>query len=393
AEPGKTVQVEQTRIQHLEGHQQQLNDRVSRYQQELQGMGTQALEEEIGSIRNQLSEVDNEVAELGQQLQATQQQISQSREHNENIVEALNGSRSDLQSQQGRLSSLEALQEDALGKGESAVSDWLDQNGLKDAKRLAETLDVEQRWQTAVETVLGFHLQAVSVDEAGNLGQALAGLDKGAIGIIERGAVKNSSTRDLATSLAQFVRSDWSLDSLLAGIYTADSIDQALSLRGQLQAHESIVTAEGVWLGPNWMRMTRNTDEQAGVLQREAEIRDTEKRIAELTARVDDLQQQLDAGRDALHAHERSRDETQASLDAANRQHAEYKSTLGSRETALEQMRSRSQQIETQLGELHGQLEQDSSAVQEARARLQEAEAAAAKLDAERAQLQQRRDI
>lgn len=392
AEPGKTVQVEQTRIQHLEGHQQQLNDRVSRYQQELQGMATQALEEEISSIRKQLSEVDSEVSGLGQQLQATQQEISQSREHNENIAESLNGSRSDLQSQQGRLSSLEALQEDALGKGESAVSDWLDQNGLKDAQRLAETLDVEQRWQTAVETVLGFHLQAVSVDETGNLGQALAGLDKGAIGIIERGAVNNSVTRDFATPLAQHVRSEWSLDSLLAGIYTADSVEQALSQRAQLLAHESIVTAEGVWLGPNWMRMTRNTDEQAGVLQREAEIRDTEKRITELTTRAEDLQQQLDAGRDALHAHERSRDETQSSLDAANRQHAEYKSTLGGRETALEQMRSRSQQIETQLGELHGQIEQDSSAVQEARVRLQEAETAAAKLDAERVQLQQRRD-
>ncbi|WP_126454674.1 chromosome segregation protein SMC [Sulfuriflexus mobilis] len=392
AEPGKTVRVEQTRIHHLEAQQQQLNDRVSRYQQELQGMGTQGLEEEIDAIRSQLRDVDAEVNGLGQQLQSTQQQISQSREHNESLVKTLNASRSDLQSQQGRLSSLEALQEDALGKGESVVSDWLDRNGLKDAQRLAETLEVERRWQTAVETVLGFHLQAVSVNEAGNLGQALAGLDKGAIGIIERGAVNNATVRDFATPLSQYVRSEWSLDALLAGIYTADSIEQALSLRGQLQAHESIVTAEGVWLGPNWMRMTRNTDEQAGVLQREAEIRDTERRIGELTAGVDDLQQQLDTGRDALHAHERARDETQQSLDAANRLHAEYKSTLGSRETALEQMRSRSRQIETQLSELRGQIEQDSSAVEEARARLQEAEAAAAKLDAERAQLQQRRD-
>ncbi|MDT8403019.1 chromosome segregation protein SMC [Sulfuriflexus sp.] len=392
AEPGKTVQVEQTRIQHLEGHQQQINDRVGRYRQELQGLETQALEDEINSIRTQLGEVDSEVNGLAGQLQSTQQQISQSREHNENIVETLNASRSDLQSQQGRLSSLEALQEDALGKGESVVSDWLDQNGLKDAQRLAETIDVEQRWQTAVETVLGFHLQAVSVDDAGNLGQALAGLDKGAIGIIERGAVKHAAVRDFATPLVRHVRSEWSLDSLLAGIYTADSIEQALSLRGQLQAHESIVTAEGVWLGPNWMRMTRNTDEQAGVLQREAEIRETEKRIAELTAHVDDLQQQLDAGRDALHGHERARDEIQASLDTANRQHAEYKSKLGSRETTLEQMRSRSQQIESQLGELRAELEQDSSALQEARARLQEAEATATKLDVERAELQLRRD-
>lgn len=392
AEPSKTVQVEQTRIQHLEGHQQQLNDRVNRYQQELQGMGTQSLEQEINAIRVQLNDVDTEVNGLTQQLQTTQQQISHSREHNETIVAALNSSRSDLQSQQGRLSSLEALQEDALGKGESVVSDWLDQNGLKDAQRLAETLDVEQRWQTAVETVLGFHLQAVSVDEAGNLGQALAGLDKGAIGIIERGAVNKTASRDFATPLAQYARSEWSLDSLLAGIYTSDSIEQALSLRSQLQAHESIVTAEGVWLGPNWMRMTRNTDEQAGVLQREAEIRETEKRIAGLTARVDDLQEQLDTGRDALHAHEQSRDEIQASLNAANRQHAEYKSTLGSRETSLQQMRSRSEQIKTQLDELNGQIEEDSGAVQEALARLQAAEAAAIKLDAERAQLQLRRD-
>lgn len=393
AEPSKTVQVEQTRIQHLEEHQQQLLARVSRYENELQELGTQVLEQEIKSLREQISSVDKEISNHTEQLQNCQQQISHCRQQDEQFVEKLDSARRDLQSQQGRLSSLEALQEDALGKSEGAAAEWLDQHGLQNARRLAETIVVEQRWQTAIETVLGFHLQAVGVEEAGNLGQALAGLSEGAIGIIERkGANDHNCQRDIAPSLAQFVKSDWPLDSVLAGIYTADSIDQALTLRSQLQAHESVVTAEGVWLGQNWMRMTCNTDAQSGVLQREQEIRDAEQHISTLATEVAELQRQLDEGRQALHEHEQHRDDLQATLDASNRKHAEIKTVLGSKQTSLEQLHARYRHIQTQLDELRGQLDQEASAVDEAHRRLQQAESQAATLDQERAQLDQRRD-
>ena len=393
AEPGKTVQVEQTRIQHLEDHQQQLHTRVTRYQEELQQLGTADLEREIANLAEQQTNANTAIENKSQQLTECQQQITGQRENNETHVTVLDTARSGLQEQQGRQASLKALQEDALGKGDTDITDWLGQHGLNDAKRLAESIKVESHWQTAVETVLGFHLQAIGVEETGDLGSALSALDKGVLGIIDKSANVNSAANsNIAPSLSEFVTSDWSLNSLLSGVYTAETVEQALSLRSSLSSHESIVTADGIWVGPNWLRMTRNADERAGVLQREQEIRETEQQISELSNQVAEQQRLLDEGRDALHGHEHRRDELQTELDTANQQLSSIKAELSNRETRLEQLRSRASHIQNQLVELGGLLESDTQAVDSAKGRLQQAESEAEAIEKQRGELEQRRD-
>ncbi|MCK4743371.1 MAG: chromosome segregation protein SMC [Sulfuriflexus sp.] len=393
AEPGKTVQVEQTRIQHLEDHQQQLHTRVTRYQEELRELGTDNLEREIAGLSEQQSNAAAAINSKSQQLTECQQLIASQREHNETHVTALDSARRGLQEQQGRQASLQALQEDALGKGDADITDWLSQHGLNDAKRLAESIKVESHWQTAVETVLGFHLQAIGVDETGDLGSALSALDKGVLGIIDKSANVNSAANsNIAPALSQFVTSEWSLNSLLAGVYTAETVEQAISLRTSLSSHESIVTADGVWIGPNWLRMTRNADERAGVLQREQEIRECEQQINDLSNQAAEQQRLLDDGRTALHGHEQRRDELQVELDTVNQQLSSIKAELSNRETRLEQLRSRAVHIQNQLTELGGLLESDTQAVDSAKGRLQQAESEAEQIENQRGELEQRRD-
>jgi len=393
AEPSKTVQVEQTRLQHLEQHQQQLESRVDRNQSELNELGGQSLEEEIAVLQEQCATAVESIDAENEQLLQNREQISQQREVIEQHVHGLDGTRSSLQEQQGRLASLDALQEDALGKHESAITEWLSEQGLENAQYLAEFIQVERQWQSAAETVLGFHLQAIGVDNASHLTDALASIEKGAIGIIERHANNvTSSARDFAPSLLQYVSSDWPLDGLLSGIYVAESVAEAMALRTNLQAHESIITMDGVWVGPNWLRMSRNADEQAGVLQREQDIRDAQKVIAELGAQVEEQQSLLEVSRDTLHEQEQRRADIQSTLDTMNQSLSDLKSSLSSRETALQQVRARGQQIETQLAELKTQLEQDKATEQQARERLREAESKAAIIDTQRSELEGRRD-
>jgi len=393
AEPGKTVQVEQTRIQHLEDHQQQLHMRVTRYQEELRQLGTDDLESEISHLQEQQTNATEDVTRKAEQLTECQQLIASQREQNETHVTALDTARRGLQEQQGRQASLNALQEEALGKSDTGITDWLGQHGLNDAKRLAESINVDAHWQTAVETVLGFHLQAIGVEQTGDLGSALSELDKGVLGIIDKAAnVNTAASSNIAPPLSEFVSSDWSLNSLLAGVYTAETVEQALDLRSSLSSHESVVTADGIWVGPNWLRLTRNADERAGVLQREQEIRDCEKQIEELGNQVADEQKLLDEGRDALHSHEQRRDELQVELDTTNQQLSSIKSDLTHRETRLEQLRSRATHIQTQLSELGGLLESDTEAVDSAKQRLQQAETEAATIEGQRTDLEQRRD-
>ena len=68
---------------------------------------------------------------------------------------------SSVQNDRGRLTSLEALQEAALGTSSEQVNRWLRRRRSTSSRRLAQELVVEAGWERAVETVLGPYLQAV----------------------------------------------------------------------------------------------------------------------------------------------------------------------------------------------------------------------------------------
>src|SRR5699024_3282550 len=68
------------------------------------------------------------------------------------------------------------------------------------------------------------------------------------------------------------ITSTRNLAGLLSGIYCAKDLPQALALRSRLQANESLITPEGLWIGPNWLRVALGFDEKAGMIQRQEEI-------------------------------------------------------------------------------------------------------------------------
>ena len=80
---------------------------------------------------------------------------------------------------QSKYVALEATQKAALGQSDESIESWLISSQLGDAKRVAQIIDVEEGWETAVEMVLGDYLQAVCVDD---IKKATESLDKFSIG-------------------------------------------------------------------------------------------------------------------------------------------------------------------------------------------------------------------
>ncbi|NIV75976.1 MAG: chromosome segregation protein SMC [Gammaproteobacteria bacterium] len=264
---------------------------------------------------------------------------------------------------------------------------------MQDAQRLGEAIEVDEEWERAVETVLGFHLEAVGVERLGDLPAALDELEQGALGLIDRSArVSQAPGRAIGAPLTDKVRCEWQLDSLFAGISTAQSLQEALDLRPRLAAHESVITPEGVWIGPNWLRAARDADEKAGVLHREHEIRALSAELEELNTSVEALQQQLDAGRERLDDLERERRELRARLDSAQADRGEIQAGLSAKTTALEQARARSERIRHETAEVRRQMETQSRALDEAHARLRAAESQVGDVEQARARLLERRE-
>ncbi len=393
SEPARQAEVERTRIQHLEQRLAQLQQRSEKLQQELAESSPERIEQEIGELQRTLAETEQDVARAQQTLETHQGRIAELRDATHQRSHQLDEIRSRLQDLRGRSASLEALQQAALGKEEGAVSQWLSREHLQDAPRLAEELDVESGWEQAAECVLGSHLEAVCVEGVEPLAGVLGEFDEGTLTLFDTAANHAAGTAgDKAPRLTDKVRAPWPLDSLIGGVYVAGSLPEALALRPRLAPGESVVTRDGIWLGPDWLRVVRDSDARAGILQREHELKQLAAEIETLSRESLRIQEQLESERQRLQELEMERDSVQAAFNQANRAHAEAQSRLQARQSQLAQARARHERLESELHELRGQMEADSEALQAARRTLEEAVGRMGDLEQQRERLAARRD-
>jgi chromosome segregation protein len=385
AERAQSVQVERTRIDHLERHLQQIDNRLQRLQQERENLDSTTLDDEVEQLIGAAREEETRATEQQSLLLGAGRRISDIRDgiqRDEQEVAGLQSAHHDLR---GRLSSLETLQQAALGQRSGQVSGWLDSRGLAQAPRLAQEIEVESGWERAVETVLGFYLEAVCVDGLDNAEALLAGLDHGAIALFDtRAAAATPPSNETPASLAGKVRSPWPVGSLLDGVYAAETLGEALAGKDSLQARESIVTRDGIWLGRGWLRVARDVDERAGVLQREREIAQLREEGAGQAARIESLRNAIGEARAALVAAEQEREALQEAYNQAHRRAAELQAGLAACQSRIEHHRTRSQEVGREAEELHGQKSGGQEEHAAARDRLQEAQAAIELLSRER---------
>jgi len=369
AEPRQRAEVQQSRIQHLEQAVQRQQNRIGQLEQERQSLSAGPADEEIESLSEQLAETEMVMAEHEQQADIVVDDLRLSRERSDELAGQLNEMRSALQQARGRQASLEALQQAATEDSDKAVGDWLRGAQLEHQPRLLEQLEVDSGWQLAVETVLGDYLQAVCVDDVGSLGELLGTLEKGQVALVERNHYAGASGDYLASK----VRDRGLAANLLAGVRVADDLSAAMALRGSLAAGESIVTPDGIWLGGNWLRVTRVAGEQGGVIARQQELETLSARIATEQARIEELEAELAAAKEHAGQLEELRQQQQRELQAATRQHADYSARLSAHRAKVEQLNARRERLEADIEEARQQFRLEQESIAEARQILSEA--------------------
>lgn len=391
AEASRVSQVEEKHIEHLEQQLQHMHERLARFETEEKALSSDEVAQEISRISQQISEHESGLVKLQTQLQEKLADIGEQRKTNNDLSSQLDESRSELQSLVGRHASLEALQQAALGKSGGAVNEWLDRQGLTGLPRLAEGLEVEAGWERAVETVMGASLEAICIDGMDPVLSVLSEFDHGVLGIIDTSSTSGPADRGANTLLSK-VSSALPVGGMLSGVYIADNLQQALGIRNTLGANESVVTPDGIWMGRSWLRVSRDPDEKAGVLQREQELKQLGDELKQLRNNTRELEQRLDEGHALLQDLEEQRDNMQNRISEANQQYAEVKARLGGREARLEHVTSRTTDIKKEAEELRQLVSRDTTKLSEARQRLQDVQANLKTLETERLQLSAQRD-
>ncbi|GAB4393090.1 MAG: chromosome segregation protein SMC [Gammaproteobacteria bacterium] len=394
ASANQQAQLQQARLQHLQQNHHQVEQRITRLTDE--------------QAHHDFSEIQNLIDELQQQQQALLEQqqhkqtqladikdrITEQRDLNQENRQALDGVRGELQQLKGRYASLEALQQAALGKRNQAVVGWLAQHQLADNPRLAQGLNVEAGWETAVETVLGNYLQAVCVEQFSRVSELLTGFDEGQVILMN---VHSSNTETTSTAnankLSSKVQAQWhNAYDLLNQVFIAEDLAQALNLQSQLQAHESVITRDGIWLGANWLRVSRDEDQQQGVLQREQELKQLADEIAQTEQRVNELEQQMTRGREQLVDYEQQREALQQRASELNAQVAEHTAQIKVQEGKFNQLSQRSEQINQELTQLQQQAQQQQADINQTQQQLQTAQQALQEQQQQRTTLEAQRE-
>ena len=391
-EPAQAAEVQRTRIENFDRTILDLTQRKEKFEQELQSISPEKFNEEISVLQQQMESISAEAESHKELLASSQQQITHAREEIVSLNNALHSKRDDLQSMRGRCSSLEALQQAALGKEDSDLNQWLNAQSLTDAPRLAEELNVEAGWERAVESVLGHYLQAVCIDDMTNLASHLTQLENGSIALFD--TTNNTSSGGVsANALIDKVKSNYNLKSVLGHILVANSLDDALSMRSTIESHQSVITPEGIWLGQNWIRYVKNDASESGIIQREQEIKSLHQGIDSLDVDVKGLQAKLEEQQQQLKTVESERDSHQSMLNQTTRQLADAQAQLNSKKTNRQQVESRQQNLQAEFTQAEEKIIQAQNESKQARGKLQHALDSMAELETKRNDLSQQRDV
>ena len=385
AEPRRQAEVQQSRIAQLEQSLERLSERQRRLGEELQQLAADPEDAAILELSEQLAagELEHEALQLAEEQQA--ERLQQLREELQQAGQAQQQAQGELQRLDGRLASLEALQQAALDPGQGA-GEWLREQGLQQRPRLAEGLRVEAGWELAVETVLGADLQAVLLDDFAGLD--FSALEQGELRLLSpaRGSMRN------AGSLLDKVEASHDLSPWLAGVRPVESLEQALAARAQLAEGESLISRDGYWVGRHFLRVRRAAEADSGVLARAQELERLQLEREEREAALAQLDERLLGLRDEQRRQEEQREQQRRQGQELGRQLAELKARLSASQAKAEQLGLRRRRLHDELQEVAEQRALEQEQLGEARLHLQDALDAMAQDNEQRESLLASRD-
>ena len=304
AEARRALAVAETESTASAQNERSLKDRIARLVSERERLEEQALGGASARARAEVESLRERARGAEAEQERAEAAVRERRQAQREVGEALAQKRNELATDAGRLESLDALMRaETIGQAADA---WLSEQGLSEARRLAAVLEIEKGWEWAIEVVLGSQLAAVGVEhlDAGRL-DALRQLGAGSLTLADMGPADTpAQPGTLAARLSAGAPA--MVIELLNGIHTTDSPEAAWSQRDRLRPGESLISADGTWIGRGWLRVSRPVDEQEGLISREREREHLQQRVQDLTRSVNESEVERDAAEQALYAAEQA---------------------------------------------------------------------------------------
>ena len=389
------AQVQTSRIEYL----QQLIARLNNRAQELTRLASDQPKQEGQLVEQMALEIDGletQSRSLDELMAECREELSVARQATQGSEQSLESARGQVQELRQQSANLQAIQDAALGSHVPEAENWISDNDLSSAQRLGQNLSVVPGWEGAVESVLGRFMQALQVDDLTGFAGTLSQLAEGDLALVESRATDAVDARNEALALPT-VRSllrDRSLagSSLLYGVFAAESAEVALSKRQQLAPGQSIITREGFWVGPDWMRALHDADQTQGIIERGRAIESLALEIEEAEAQLATLVDQRQEARVQVETLEAKREELQRQANELNQSLSDRRTDHGVTRVKLEEAAARQEQLRKESAEVAEQLAQEKSRLEQTRSALAIAETVRSEQSVVKADLTEQRE-
>lgn len=398
----RTLEVETTRITQLDEQINRNGIRLERLKEELDVISMDEHQLRLEELSSEEMRISEHGENLAAKLENTNNTILEMRATIEDSTTQLGELRNRSTEVRGNLTSLQVLQQAALGKKDEKTTQWLERQGYMAEPRLAELIQVENGWELAVEAVLGSTLEAVCVAGIETLSAALDNLEQGRLTFLNKAAYPQSNGESInpiaeANPLAAKVnfadrQHQACLEDLLTGVYVANNLTEALSQRNRLKPGESIVSRDGIWVGPNWLRVRRLSETEGGILSREQEIQEAREQLNAFEAQIEVLENQLSELKQQQNAKEQERETLQKEIQKNTTERADVKAEHNSVKSQLEQMRQRKSQLSAEVLELDDQILQDKRNLKTSKDKGEQARHDKIKLELRRQEMQEKKE-
>lgn len=360
AQVQQQIQLLAAESRNIDEQSRTLKTRRDRLATERQGLAAPDTER-LAALRTQSAAADEASAVAEARLQELSDEVPALDERRRQQQEAANRESARQNELAARLEALRALQEKVQTEGK--LKPWLAKHGLDGLQGLWTQVHIEPGWEVALESALRERLSALSVGRLDTVRafEADAPPAKLAFYSLPGGTIAN--THQTLPRLSDLLRlNDAGMKALLndwlEGVYTADSLDQALAARQQLTHGEVIMTRQGHAVSQFAVSFYAPDSEQAGMLARAQEIEnlDRQSRAQALIA---------DEARTALVRLEAAYTEASQRLVVVRREAAEAQSRAHQLQVQLLQLSQQAEaastrrgQLEDELAEIDGQLEE-----------------------------------
>ena len=388
ADYSRQEQIGETRLEHLQQDIEDARQRRKALEGELSSIDKQAMRKTIEEQSVSVKAADEKQAEFTLQLETKGESLLALRNEIHDLNEKANEQRRAQQKLEGRLSSLEALQQSSFGKDQEKISSWLASSGLTEKPRLAQQLEVDPEWVAAIEIVLGDNLQDIVVDDHEQYATELATLSEGNLGIIssanQLSANMASPSHPGFARLSDKINASFSLSGLLDGVYIADDLNAAKQIRPQLEGNESVITPDGMWLGRGWSRVCRGMDEHNRTLTREQQIQELKSRHAIAEKELQGLEANISNSRSSHEQVEQALNDLQSGLRQNQEELSGFRASLAASLAQQEQLETRVTRINEELLTLDAQINDNEFEIETINNSLQSVSGSRKDMDAQR---------